>query len=324
MGRFCAVLLIVTMGLRPLWAQAAAEAIAGQDDPAFQAAVADWLGDEEALALPVLAGLAEGDNRAAQVLLGMIDKGVSLQGPYLSGLTRDARVALMRAPGGISGTNWLRAATAVPLAALWLRLWDISAQPAIVLEFARAGEPRAARVAVLALRARQERGLEAVAGDPDYPASMRFAQWEAALPAAGAEALSVRATTESAGLSPGDPQRQMAGIDDGAAREAWFQAAEVAEPVDALCLSLCPETYDTCTVAALGAVGGYRGLVTLGSPVEALVDTPTYAASAKGRSDLLRRALLRWPVGGRAGFMARAAALDQCFGAALDAEAARY
>lgn len=314
-----AVLLVMLL-LRPVWAQD----IPGQADPGFHVALTAWLADDEAAALPELARLAQGGNRAAQVLLAMIDKGPGLQGPWLSALPRDARVALLRAPGGISGTSWMRLAAEVPVAGLWLRLWDIAAEPGIVLEFASLGEPYAARVAVLALRSRQERRLETIAAAPDFPPAMRFALWEAALPGLGLAALAARALAEAEALPQGDPQRAMAGIEDGVARESWFETSQVGAPVAALCLALCPETYDTCTAAALGGVGGYRGLVALGSPVEALIGSRDYAASARGRADLLRRALLRWPISGRAGFMARASSVDGCFGAALAAEAARY
>lgn len=327
MIRFCAVLLIFLLVLRPVWAQdPVGPVIAGQDDPAFQAAVALWLADSDELAaLGDLAGLAQAGNRAAQVLLALIDKGPGLQGPDLSGLPRDARVLLLRQPGGISGQSWMRAAAQdVPLAHLWTVLWQADAPPGIVLDFARIGEARAARVAVLALRSRQDHGLETLAAAPDFPVEMRFALWEAALPGADMPQLAARMGQEAAAMAAGDPQRAMAGLEDGAALDRWMQSAAVAAPVNALCTDLCAETYDTCTQTAMAAVGGYRGLTALGSPAEAVIPTATFAASPKGRSDLLRRALLRWSMGGRGLALDRVAARDACFGAALAGEAARY
>ena len=316
--RWLAVLFVILASLRPL----AAEPIAGQSDPAFVAALEAWLQDDEASALPVLADLAGSGNSAAQLLLGLLDKRPELQGPWLSSMSREDRIGVMRAPGGISGRNWLHAAArSVPLAALWLRLQATDATPGLVLEMAQAGEPRAARVAVLALRSRQERGLETIAGAPDFPAAMRFAVWEAALPGAGLEALGQRAGAEAENLEPGDPQREMAGLsDDPNQREGWFRTSAVAEPIDALCTALCPETWDTCTEAALISVGGYRGLMSHGSPVEALIDTDRFAASTKAQSGLLRAALLRWSGGARELFIGRATGWDACLGAALQAE----
>ena len=52
---------------------AAAPEIAGRADPRFEAALAAWLDDDDATAIPVFAALAAEDNRAAQVMLGLID-----------------------------------------------------------------------------------------------------------------------------------------------------------------------------------------------------------------------------------------------------------
>ena len=80
----------------------------GHDDPAFQRAVKAWLDDDDQTALPALATLAAEDNRAAQVLLGRI--AIRPMGPWLAGLERKERNALLRAPGGLSGTSWLKVA----------------------------------------------------------------------------------------------------------------------------------------------------------------------------------------------------------------------
>jgi hypothetical protein len=98
-----------------------ADEIAGQADPRFQAALADWLDDDDARSLPVFAALAAEDNRAAQVMLGLIEVEVILQSPWLAHLPRAERRALMRQPVGLSGRSWMAAAAAdTPLAAAWI------------------------------------------------------------------------------------------------------------------------------------------------------------------------------------------------------------
>ena len=79
---FVSLLLIFGAGT------ACAADLRGQDDPRFQSALALWLADDEETALPELAALAAGGNRAAQVLLAQIDVTPSFQGPWLAGLPR--------------------------------------------------------------------------------------------------------------------------------------------------------------------------------------------------------------------------------------------
>ena len=79
---------LLALALLALAGPAPAEPVAGQDDPRFQAALAAWLADDEAGALPELAALAAADNRAAQVLLALIDRVPVYQGPWLVRLPR--------------------------------------------------------------------------------------------------------------------------------------------------------------------------------------------------------------------------------------------
>ena len=117
---FCAALLLSLHVLA--LSRASADEIAGQADPRFQQALADWLDDDDAASLPVFAALAAEDNRAAQVMLGLIEVESTLHGPWLARLPRSERRALMRQPGGLSGRSWMEAAAAdTPLAAAWMR-----------------------------------------------------------------------------------------------------------------------------------------------------------------------------------------------------------
>ena len=77
---FVSLLLIFGAGT------ACAADLRGQDDQRFQSALALWLSDDEETALPELAALAAGGNRAAQVLLTQIDVTTSWQGPWLAQL----------------------------------------------------------------------------------------------------------------------------------------------------------------------------------------------------------------------------------------------
>ena len=91
-------------------ARRAPSPIAGQADPRFQAALAAWLADDEPAALPELAALAAEGNRAAQVLLALIDRVPAYQGPWL--VERRPRGSGWRSParraGSPAGAGWRR------------------------------------------------------------------------------------------------------------------------------------------------------------------------------------------------------------------------
>lgn len=297
----------------------AASDVPGQNDTVFTTALDRWLEDDEAAALPELAALARGGNTAAQMMLALIDKSPPLQGPWLARLPRAERVALMRAEGGMSGTSWMHAAAQrEPAAGFWLQLWDVQAPASLALDFARAGEARAAREALLAVAAREGRGFAALAEDPDYPAALRLLIWQEWGP--GPEA-----AAERAALHPGDPQRVPAdGAPDPAARTDWLRTAPEAAAVAAFCTVRCPETADSCMIAAEEGLGSYRVLLAFGSPSERLIAAEVFHASPRGQAALLRRVLLNADARGRRSQIARAEARDACFAGQLDAEAQRY
>lgn len=315
------VLLLLAL----LWLAAAparAEPIAGQDDPRFQAAVALWLDDDEPTALPELAALAAGGNRAAQVLLARIDVTPQLAGPWLAALPRAERNGLMRAPGGLSGRSWMIAAAVdTPLAALWRARDDPATGVETALGFADLGEQRAARDTLQALAARQYRGFAALADDPRTPPELRHLIWRewAATPEGAA-----RAGAEIAALPPGDPQIQRfrAGQVAPADLDAWLAAAPLAAPLRAFCAVTCPETAPACARALLVAVDGHAGLAATGTPSETLIPADAWDASPRGRLALLRQAPARFRIA--ESFAAEVTAADACTGAALAAETARF
>ena len=248
--------------------------------PAMQAALRGWLAGNEADALPAFAKLATDGDVSARLWLGQIDSFAALQGEWLGQLTRAERIAVLRQPGGFSGRHWMNAATLQtdPIAIAWAQLWDTGTGVQIILDFARLGETRAARFAALTLARRQRLGFASIADDPAYPTSLwAYAMREGWVPPPG-------------DLDPADPQRavlqqtfDMAGISD------WAATAPEADAVVALCEVLCPaEPAAVCRPAALQALGGYWGLMPLGSPVEAIVPSPLFNRSPAGIATTLR------------------------------------
>jgi hypothetical protein len=314
--------LLLALALLLAAPPARADPVAGSDAPRFRAAVTLWLADDEAEALPALAGLAAEGNRAAQILLALVDRMPPLQGPWLATRPRAERLALMRAPGGLSGRSWLgEAAADEALARLWLARDRITASPHTALALAAIGEPRAARETLQAVAARQGRGFAAVADDPLYPPEMRELVWREWATTAEGRA---RAEAEIAALPPGDPQiqRYAARPVPPGSLEAWLRAAPLAAPLHATCSAFCPASGARCHRAAFLLVGGYPGLIEFGSPAEALVPTATWLASPRGRLALLR-------VAGPRGRFAYETAMttrreDACLADALDAEVRRF
>lgn len=273
--------LFILLAILSLNLAARAE-VQGRDDPELQAAVGDWLAGNEADALPALAALAVAGNTAARLLLTQIDSFPALQGDWLAALPRADRIAVLRAPGGVSGQRWTRELDD-PIAQAWVRLWDTSATPQVIVDFARLGEPRAARFAALTLARRQRQGFAAVGDDPAYPASLQAY----VLAETGGDARS---------LHPADPQLSVLGRQpDAAGFSGWAETVADADPVIALCETLCPhEDPGLCRPAALQGMGGYWGLMPLGSPVEALVPSPVFNRSPRGLDSTLRS--LRGPM----------------------------
>lgn len=293
-----------------------APVIAGADAPALQQALAQWLEDDEGAALTALAGLATQGNRAAQVLLGVIDKSPALQGPWLSRLPRADRVALMRAPGGLSGRSWLAEAADQPVAAAWLALLRADSGPEVGAQLLALGEARAARQALVTLAAREHPELATAWHDWMDP-DLAFVVWHRARPAL---------QDRIAALVPaGHPQRALMGLPGLAADwDDWLAHSPGALPLRSLCAADCPETQASCRRAAMAAMGGPVVALTLGSPVEALIPQDRFLASPRGRAAMRRRILLAADVRGRAALLARATAADACLGSHLTAEIDRY
>ncbi len=296
--------------------------VPGQDGAEFRAALERWLDDDET-ALTAMAGLAREGNRAAQVLLALVDVRADLQGPWLAGLGREARIALMRQPGGFSGTSWMEAAAGdAELARLWLLRWRADAPAETVLAFARIGEPRAARETVLALAARQDGTIGALAASDGYPPELRNLAWRKWEGEAGGAA---RIAAEIAALAPGDPQitAYRAGEVVQADRDAWLAEAPVAAPLRAFCEASCPESGSACLRAGFAMLRGLGGLARAGTPSETLIPAEAWDASPLGRAVLLRRSEARERVTGPM-FITDVGMLDGCTAEALAEETIRF
>lgn len=318
---------IVALLLCALWlvlpgAPASAE-LPGERDAAYRAAVELWLQDDELAALQELSRLATQGNAAAQVTLAQIDKTPALQGPALARMPRAERLTLMRKPGGMSGRSWMHAAaTQTPLADLWLQLWRPGAGADLAIAFARAGESRAARMALLAHKARQMGGISEIADDPDYPAALRVLVW---LEWGDAPEHAVRRAAEIEAVLPGDPQRMWLGesVPDEALAD-WLLIAPEAAGLAEFCRARCPATVGACALAGFGAMGSHASLLAFGSPSETLIPESDFHASPRGQGALLRRMLLNADARGRRLLLARARERDACLGDLLEAEAQRY
>jgi hypothetical protein len=295
MGRLALWALVALMALAlPL--QADMRPLAGQQDPAFQGALEVWLSGDEARALPALAGLAAADNRAAQVLLGLIDVTPQYQGRWLYALPWADRIALMRAPpggaGGVSGQNWLRRAAAdEPLAAAWVQLWDGNAKAEVMLEFARLGDEGAARTAAKRLARREAKGFGALADEPGFPAfaiGLAIRDWQTTDPARAKAALDA--------LPLADPGRGLIGTyqPDPAAVLALARTDPALHLLDRHLVTLCPdpeggeEARAQRLTDALEMLGGWWGLADLGPPAHVLIDPDRWVASAKGTAAFVR------------------------------------
>ncbi len=296
--------------------------VPGQEAPAFRAALALWLTDDET-ALPAFATLAAGGNRAAQVLLALIDGRPELYGPWLAGLDRSARIALLRQPGGISGRSWMETAAAdTPLARLWLARLHVDTPPGTIAAFARLGEQRAARDTALAMAARQDTALLALADDPGFPPDLRLLIWRHWQPD---PAMRPRIDAEIAALAPGDPQvaAHTGTPADAAARDAWLATAPLAAPLRGFCDAVCPASAAACARATFTLLDGLPGLARLGTPSETLIPPAVWDASPLGRAALLRRAEARnWNDGPL--LAAEIAGIDACTADALARETARF
>jgi hypothetical protein len=294
--------------------------VTGDIDPAYQHALDLWLSDDEAHALPMLATLAADGSTAAQMLIGLIDKTIALQGPWLALLPKAERIELLRDQGGLSGTSWMRRIDDLPVATILLQVLDSEADVGLVLTLADFGEPGALRRGLIALEARQSTGFSAFAQDPRYPDAMRYLIWRE-WQKDGDRDDELAAALNA--LPKGDPQREVLMAMGAEPEHAdWLLETKLGTPLKALCERTCPARPATCMLAGMRALGGYRQVVTIGTPLVALIPEARFADSQRGQMSVLRRAMAyAFLTRERIGEIAKT---DACFAGILATEGQRF
>lgn len=293
-----------------------ADGLKGAQQAEFQASLALWLDGDETQSIPAFAALAQADNLAAQVLLGLIDKRGALQGPETAWLTRTERIKRLRAPGGMSGQNWItHAAAQSPFAQTLTDLWQNRGGLEIAQRLAESGETRACREALMTLAARRESGLSAEIVARDwYPDGLRHLTHPRVL---SADAV--------ADLHAGDPQRRAAGEGETSDElRDWLAISPLAAPLRATCAAQCGDTQRACREALYKGLGSYPALLSLGSPVAKLVSDADFAHSPRGHQVIARQIMLRHMTRAREQMRLKLAQIDACASDWLASEFARY
>lgn len=311
------VVVALALGVGAMLPAPVAAQIPGAETADFTTALNLWLADEEEAGLRGLSELAQGGNTAARLLLGVIDKTPSLQGPWLAYLPRAQRIEVMRAAGGLSGRSWLGEIADLPLAAVWLSRLGTDAGPATVSAFEALGERRAAREAFAALVARQHPALSSLSAQ-GLDTELLYLLWSRTN-AEGRERI-------VAMLPSTHPQRLLMGAEATPdALVTWLRQSEAARPALALCEASCPAAeLDACLISAYGAFASHAALLSTGSPVNALIPQESFVSTQRGQATTLRRILLSTEARGRRTMIARVQRETACLGDRLDAEQRRY
>ena len=290
--------------------------VPGSEASEMRLAIEQWLDDDEEIALTSMASLARDGNPAARLMLALIDKSPPLQGPWLAHLPREERINLLRQPGGLSGRSWLHALTDQPIGAAWLSLMDPVTGPEVVMTLQELGEIRAAREAMVMLVAREHpdlRTLDPALVDPEVV----YLLWR------GAD--EDRRATLAPFLPEGSMQNALiSGAVDPARLPDWLAESVTGAPLEAICSEFCAETRDSCLSGAYLALASHNALLTLGSPVEALIPQDRFLAHPRGRGSVLRRILQTHDARGRRALISQMREHDACLADILETEAARY
>lgn len=290
--------------------------IDGVDDPDFRKALAFWLDGNDANSIPGFAALAHDNNTASQILLALVDKTATWQGPMIALLPRAERIELLRAPGAMSGRSWMTVASeSNQIAQDWVALWQMQGGVDVAERFAEMGEARAARTALLMTANRQGTGFAPpVLTEPWYPESLRHLTRSRAL------------TVEDViGLHAGHPIRKSAGLSvaDSDLRE-WLQQTPLSLHLRAACAVKCPDTKADCMLALYHGLSSYYALLVMGSPSENIIPDEDFAQSARGIQSVARQILVRHTARTREVKLRQIAATDSCAATWLQSEFQRY
>ncbi len=305
-------LFLALTGLSPAYGQH----IDGVDDPEFRTALSLWLEGDDANSIPRFAVLAHEDHPASQILLALIDKTAAWQGPMIALLPRADRVELLRAPGAMSGRNWMSvAAESNQIAQDWVALWQMQGGVDIAERFSALGEARAARTALLMTANRQGTGFAPpVLTAPWYPESLRHLTHSRAL-----------SVDDVIGLHAGHPIRKSAGlpVDDDDLR-AWLKQSPLSRHFRAACARTCPDTQADCMLALYHGLSSYYALLVMGSPSANIIPEEEFAESARGIQSVARQILVRHTARTREVMLRELGDIDTCAATWLQGEYQRY
>ncbi|QIK39487.1 hypothetical protein [Pontivivens nitratireducens] len=213
----------------------------------FDTALADWLDGQDLPALQIIADAAAQGDHEARLFLGTVEHIAELHGPAIAALDRAERIALFRAPGGLSGTSWLDGLTG-DLAELLRDLDRVPTAPQTVAMLHEMGEGRLSREAIRAQAKREHYDLVA--------ASL---------------ALVPSLSDAVAGHMPGASNDPV--LDDLAT-----------DPRAVLPRAVCgAECSAACLSQIAVAIGGHQGLMQLGSPTTALIPEQVWSESVRAR-----------------------------------------
>lgn len=300
--------LVLVFGLTTANAQ-----IAGQNDPQFKAALAQWLDGQDLAALTALSELAKADNRAAQVFLGRVSEATHTHSHVTGPMERKARIALMRQVGGLSGKSWLKAASQdVPLAVAFLQSKIIKEKPAAIKVLLDLGEVTAALMPLASLvQSGKLAEANALLTHPKLPKHVMYLQAladrDAAYiakhgpilgSAAWPRALNMRPKNSEAAnslflwegfrwdsIEVGHTRRLIPDVFPESLLDSPYYA-----PLKTLCSEHCGNDVPSC-MRALNVHMSFYGTplwITLASPAETLVSASDYSASARLKDDLIR------------------------------------
>ena len=308
------VLRLATMAalaLSPL--RVSAEMPAGHNAPAFAQAVEAWLADDDKTALPALAELAKGGNRAAAILLDRIEEETPLS-PYARGLGQEGRDALLQPEGGGHWTDALR--DEAPMARAFAdRYADGPIMPA-VRDLLSMGETHAAVLTMMELPD-EEWSLEAleIAGDAWLDPGLRFLVLLAApgrLDAAITSHWLTLCQDNTTADAPFPPLNDLCKAGRPPVREAatmgylmglhfpgyeqfrtsigdWLVGDPRMAPYGALCRAECAGAEPVCALALWRIARATKGNFWLPyAPSEALVGQARYLSSPRAEADLRR------------------------------------
>ncbi|MGQ0566055.1 MAG: hypothetical protein ACT4OK_13435 [Gemmobacter sp.] len=297
-------------------------ALPARADTTRDAAVAAWLNDDDATALPAFAALARTGDPLAAALLVVLE-GRKPASPFRAGLTRDQAKEIFRAPGKKLGTPWLKALPSGIDPDLAVALQGVAAQdwPGALEAALAADDTAIAALALSELNRTDWQGVlrrDAVTPLPPplrpillyisasfenccgpFPEAQAIRAEIAALPDGLLASVTRRALARVANPGTEDADRFLLyGL--AASRSAPPYAAEVARIgpllaaapeasiLTALCDRSCAEDADGCRLAGLVTLEGWLGLARIDTPLASAIPADRYRASPRARADLLR------------------------------------